>query len=263
MSSSRHIISEPWIREASEFPVEECLRGKQPGDHFKIPVLLLRFTHSSIDSRLSFQNQESMYKTFDQLQRGTLLPDDLDEPLDVCYEDGILWSISNRRLFVLLMHQSVHRDKTVYAPCVLRTRTWKSSKFLQAKTTRNRGLGISPKEGGLNVQQPQHRSAPIFDRGTSAFRTLKALLEGSPFEYLLDHVQLRSSAFLIILKKQNLVWKYCWFPEVCNPTNPFHSRKPYDQGLSLLRPPMTCCYSFCLFHSFVPHPFPPSISFLT
>ena len=64
--------------------------------------------------------QTSMYKPFDELQRGVLLPDELEESLDVGVHNGCLHSVSNRRLFVLLLYQVVHRDRVIEAPCCCR-----------------------------------------------------------------------------------------------------------------------------------------------
>ena len=87
-----------------------------------IPVSQLRFTHDTIDSRLHFQNQLSLFKFFDELQREAIKPEEL-EPLDVCVHHGCAFSISNRRLFVLRMYQAVHRDRIVHATCVLRQKS--------------------------------------------------------------------------------------------------------------------------------------------
>ena len=48
------------------------------------PVAFLRFTHDTIDARLHFRNQQSLFKTLDELQRMQMSPHQLDEPLDVC-----------------------------------------------------------------------------------------------------------------------------------------------------------------------------------
>merc|ERR1712202_33447 len=102
-----------------------------------------------------------MYKTFDDLQRGKLAPAGLEEPLDVCLYEGELYSMSNRRLVVLLMYQALHLDRSIMAPCVLRDTVWKNNKFQRALTTRNNGLGIDApksKKGGA-----RHKKSLLFD----------------------------------------------------------------------------------------------------
>ena len=81
-------------------------------------------------------------KTFDGNQRGVTQPDDLREPLDVSLHGGNYYSMSNRRLLVLLMYQAIRRDRAIEAPCVLRDQKWNGGKFKKADTTRNNGLGI-------------------------------------------------------------------------------------------------------------------------
>ena len=94
-----------------------------------VPVVALRFPHDSIASRLHFRNQQSIFKTSDELQRGTITACELEEPLDVCVHDGNLYGMSNRRLFVLLMYQAVRHDWPVSAPYILRTKDWRSNAF--------------------------------------------------------------------------------------------------------------------------------------
>ena len=71
--------------------------GKLGNMSLEVPVVLLRFTHDSIDARLHFRNQVSIYKAFDELQREVLTPQSLQEPLDVVLHNGAL---SNRGLSV-------------------------------------------------------------------------------------------------------------------------------------------------------------------
>ena len=95
-----------------------------------LPVSALRHTHDTVDGRAIFRHDEeaqdrdvcerpSIYKTFDQLWRGTLQAKDLP-PLEVVLRDGKLWCLSNRRLTILKMLQGVSQHKTIWATCVLR-----------------------------------------------------------------------------------------------------------------------------------------------
>ena len=95
--------------------------------------------------------------------------------------DGNLYSMSNRRLFVLLMHQAVHRDWAVSAPCILRTKACRSNKFKKAVTTRSAGLGIDAQET-RGLKEALHNKRPIFDTGWSAMSLLSGLLTGCQFE---------------------------------------------------------------------------------
>lgn len=62
-----------------------------------------------------------------------------NEPLSVCKHEGEYYSVSNRRLTVLLMHQALLRDKVILAECVLEA---PNMKFFSALTTATRGLSI-------------------------------------------------------------------------------------------------------------------------
>ena len=52
----------------------------------EIPVLCLRWTHASINRNMMFghggEDNESIFKLVDQLQRGETTPGDIHEPLD-------------------------------------------------------------------------------------------------------------------------------------------------------------------------------------
>ena len=124
-----------------------------------MPVATIRFTHDTIYSRHAFKNGDSVFKLLDDLHRGHRQLQDL-EPLDACYYEGKLWSMSNRRLVVLLWYQSMHRDKTILAPCHLRHPNWKNRKLSNAMTTNNEGLGI---EGGRGRQTSLHRGRALFN----------------------------------------------------------------------------------------------------
>ena len=59
------------------------------------------WTQRSIDRHFDFQNEESVLKLFDQLQRGTEDPGDINECLDVAPHHGKLYSLSTKRLAAL------------------------------------------------------------------------------------------------------------------------------------------------------------------
>jgi len=155
-----------------------------------VPVFALRFTHDTIDSRLHFQNQKSIYKLFDDLQRGVKEPKDVDEPLDIVVRDGKVWSLSNRRLMTLRMYQSLHLDQAVYAPCIARGEDWKGGKFFAAKTTKNDGLGI---DAGSASSASLHGLRPLFNPGRASWELLRELLTGTGHEYMLNVFRLRQS----------------------------------------------------------------------
>ena len=111
---------------------------------WRVPVFLLRFTHDCVQTK--FRDGRSVYETLEQLEQGELEPSDLPA-LDVCVHGGKWWSMSNRRLRVLRMYQSVHMDKVVYATCKLRSTEirsaqWQEKKFARSFTTLNEGLGV-------------------------------------------------------------------------------------------------------------------------
>eukprot|EP00927_Polykrikos_kofoidii_P047846 TRINITY_DN42129_c0_g1_i1.p1 TRINITY_DN42129_c0_g1~~TRINITY_DN42129_c0_g1_i1.p1 ORF type:complete len:493 (-),score=26.26 TRINITY_DN42129_c0_g1_i1:47-1462(-) len=186
----RDVCSQPWLQSAKAWCSEKV--PLKEGSHLNVPVVLLRFTHDSIDSRLHFRNQLSIFKTFDEFQRGVKTPQQLEEPLDVCVHEGKLFSLSNRRLFTLLMYQAVNRDREVLAPCIMRSKTWSQGKFNEAFTTQNDGLGIRAHSWG-RVQEALHCSRPLFDSGRSTLQVLEELLVGSEYEWILQHVRLRES----------------------------------------------------------------------
>ena len=109
-----------------------------------IPVPLLRWTHSGIDSQMIFAHDaregRSVYETTNQLWRGEITTRDIT-PLEAVYYDGKLWSLSNRRLAALKMYQALSHD-VIWVRCVLRNE--QCQKFDRASTTLNDGLGISP-----------------------------------------------------------------------------------------------------------------------
>eukprot|EP00928_Gymnodinium_smaydae_P074630 TRINITY_DN57660_c0_g1_i1.p1 TRINITY_DN57660_c0_g1~~TRINITY_DN57660_c0_g1_i1.p1 ORF type:complete len:642 (-),score=77.46 TRINITY_DN57660_c0_g1_i1:117-2042(-) len=184
-----NLFEQPWLSAVADFRLPAACRENE---QIQVPVMALRFTHNTIDSRLHFRNQHSMFKTFDELQREVLAPDELAEPLDICLHEGKLYSMSNRRLFVLLMYQAVHRNRVVSAPCILRRTSWNSGKFWKALTTDNDGLAIDAYKT-VGLQQALHLRRPLFDSGSSAMSLLVELLTGSQYEWLLNHVRLRDS----------------------------------------------------------------------
>ena len=112
---------------------------REDGSTCRVPVTQFRFTHGQVKTK--FRDGSSIYETLRQLDEGELQPSDLPA-LDVCEYDGKLWSLSNRRLRVLLMYQAIRRDRLVYATCTLRSLLWKKEKFVHAFDTLNDGLGI-------------------------------------------------------------------------------------------------------------------------
>mmetsp|Transcript_1148 Transcript_1148/g.1942 ORF Transcript_1148/g.1942 Transcript_1148/m.1942 type:complete len:415 (-) Transcript_1148:269-1513(-) len=154
----------------------------EKNDTESVPVLDLRFTHDTIGPNAQFSDERSLYEAFDHLQRKALHPADFNEPLDVCYKDGIYWSMSNRRLVALLMFQALHRNETIYAECILRSTTWKKGKFKKACTTKNKGLGIEwrvPKSGEKEPRisgEPKHYNQPIFDAEYRSYSKIQELI---------------------------------------------------------------------------------------
>merc|ERR1712086_410600 len=107
----------------------------------EIPVLCLRWTHDDVNSKMMFgrggEDNESIFKLVDQLQRSVKSVGDINEPLDVAQHDGKFCSLSNRRLTALMMFQSLHRDITVKAWC--RICSDDTQKFEEANSTSTDG----------------------------------------------------------------------------------------------------------------------------
>ena len=176
------------------------------GQQWLVPVTVLRFTHDTIDAGLRFANKGSMYKLLDQLQRSELTAETL-EPMDVVYHEGNLWSMSNRRLAVLLQYQALHRDRVVSARCVRRSTDWKNGKFYQSKTTNNGGLGIDAHASLGSVSGDSLHTThnlPLFDPGLSAWKLLNEVLGRDDYQsQLARHPDLRLR-FLKLRDSQNL-----------------------------------------------------------
>eukprot|EP00747_Dinoflagellata_sp_TGD_P169990 gnl/TRDRNA2_/TRDRNA2_200374_c0_seq1.p1 gnl/TRDRNA2_/TRDRNA2_200374_c0~~gnl/TRDRNA2_/TRDRNA2_200374_c0_seq1.p1 ORF type:complete len:770 (+),score=171.24 gnl/TRDRNA2_/TRDRNA2_200374_c0_seq1:50-2311(+) len=157
---------------------EEWLRGHQDPipimQRLEIPVLCLRWTHDCINRKMMFghdgHDNDSIFKLVDQLQRGEKAPTDINRQLDVVQYDGSFCCLSNRRLTALMMHQSLHRDRTVKAWC--RVCSSDSEKFREMHSTTNDGLGIETREG-----QSQHFGAPLFKRGEYVLHELDRLVQ--------------------------------------------------------------------------------------
>ena len=171
-----------------------------------VPVTVLRFTHDTIDAGLRFANKGSMYKLLDQLQRCEVTAEEL-EPMDVVWDGGNLWSMSNRRLAVLLQYQALHRDRAVSARCVRRSPDWKSGKFFKSKTTNNGGLGIDAHTSLGSVSgESLHttHNLPLFDPGLSAWKLLIDVMGRDDYQsHLARHPDLRLK-FLKLRDSQNL-----------------------------------------------------------
>ena len=153
-----------------------------------IPVVFLRWTHDSIDSRMIFrhshlgetikeEDRPSVYRTLDQLLRGELQPVDMP-PLEVVRIDRKLWCLSNRRLTDLKMFQACHQDRTIYAKCVLR---FPNEKFHSASTSDSDGLAIRPREArGRPPASPMHLGANLFSQSGQTIQGLQRLTFFSP-----------------------------------------------------------------------------------
>lgn len=105
----------------------------QPGCEFNIPVLALRWTHKSVNSkRASGEDhdhvQGSIFKLVEQLICERLTPRELTQN-DIlivyvhCGPNGMrgLYSRQNRRLMALLMLQACRRDELHLASCIVRS----------------------------------------------------------------------------------------------------------------------------------------------
>ena len=88
------------------------------GEFVHVPVPCLRWSHDDINEHMMFghhgEEADSIYKLFDQLQRGEKTADDIAEPLDIvdfrgADERRVFYSLSNRRIMALSMYQSLHR----------------------------------------------------------------------------------------------------------------------------------------------------------
>lgn len=191
--AQKQVFMQPWLSSVKTWCSLTTSSQLAEGMRVDIPVALLRFTHDSINSRLHFRNQTSVFKTFCELQQSSVAGCPLSvirEPLDVCIDNGLIYSLSNRRLFVLLMHQAVHRDFDVRAPCIVRSREWNHWKLQRALTTENDGLGVLVHQHGADIKEALHHGRPIFDSGKTAHAILSELLVDSQFEWCLEHVQL-------------------------------------------------------------------------
>lgn len=191
-------------------------------DIFMVPVFALRFTHDTVDASLQFRNQCSIYKTLDDMQRGRLSPENLNEPLDVCLVAGRLYSLSNRRLLTCRMFQSLHLDRAVQVPCVMRSEVWNGGKFRRAFTTKNEGLGVEAcerargKKATLDSEQRQHSlhgGRSVFRPAEAAMQVLSDLLQGSGHEGLLSLITFRPSKNAADPSLQSLTFVYGAGPE--------------------------------------------------
>jgi hypothetical protein len=119
------------------------------------------------------EDNESIFKLVDQMERGIKAAGDINEPLDVAQHDGKLCSLSNRRLTALMMFQSLHRDIVVKAWCKICSDD--TQKFEEANSTSSDGLAIEVREG-----ESQHFGAPLFQRGEYAMHELQRVSERHP-----------------------------------------------------------------------------------
>ena len=132
-----------------------------PTDVVEVPVNELKFTHSDIDSRMAFKDGTSLYMTLDHLERRKISPRNLP-PLDICLHEGKYYSISNRRLKVLIWYASTQEDKNVMAPCIVRTKKWRNNKFQKALTSKCGGEGIRPKQSKGFKNHATHNGTELF-----------------------------------------------------------------------------------------------------
>ena len=116
--------------------------------------------------------------------------------LDVCIVDGKVWSLSNRRLMVLLMYQAVHRDECIKARCVVRSRTWKNNRFRRSKTTITDGLSIGSNPRA-DDKEALHSNRPISSPAVTALRVVEELLVGSQIEAMLPLIRQRLTALCL------------------------------------------------------------------
>ena len=132
------------------------------------------------------EDDDSIFKLVDQLQRGLKTPGDTNEPLDVAQHKENFCSISNRRLTALMMYQALPRDFAVKAWCTIRSSD--TQKFEEANSTENEGLGIDDREA--------HFGAPLFLRSFWQCSASKILLSNDiwmlahicAFEHMYMHV---------------------------------------------------------------------------
>ena len=168
------------------------------GQHLKVPVLCLLWTHYDINKHMMFghgnEDNDSIYKLVDQLLRGTTTPNDIEEPLEIVDFRGAdgrreIYSLSNRRLTALHMYQALRGNEMVEAFCVVRSQD--SEKFNRSWTTTTGGLTIQPRDGiSLNF------GAPLFQRGDAVLHELQNLEErnhDNRTRALLDHLKTRPS----------------------------------------------------------------------
>ncbi len=147
------IFRQPWIAEAADYggseaptPCDDYCESVSEGQTGQtgqsqtgnsnivmIPILQLRFTHRRINSQMTLQNKKSIYEVFDSLQRGKMRIE--SDPLfvfDVVWKNGVYYSINNRRLFVALMYQGVHRNVCIKVQCRIRSEGFDYGKFGRA-----------------------------------------------------------------------------------------------------------------------------------
>jgi len=157
-----------WLqRHVSPLPVNSRL---------EIPVLCLRWTQDTINRKMMFGHDESIYKLVDQLQRGIKVPGDIDKQLDVVQHNGNFRSLSNRRLTALLMYQNLHRDMTVKAWCKICSDD--TQEFEEKNMSTSDGLGIWVREGEKN--ESKHLGAPLFQRGEYVMHELQRTSDNHP-----------------------------------------------------------------------------------
>mmetsp|Transcript_63355 Transcript_63355/g.151163 ORF Transcript_63355/g.151163 Transcript_63355/m.151163 type:complete len:920 (+) Transcript_63355:76-2835(+) len=173
-------------------------RTGYPERRLRLPVLLLRFTHSHVHSEFIFGDshrhaQESIYKLHHDLFTGRLQSEELTraDPLYVFLHRGpdnniYFYSRSNRRLAALQMLQALRRDSSVMVHCRIfrddatgtspgKTRKSLSQWFLDGFTSHNK-LGLSIQSKG-QASVAMHLQHPIFNPARTALQSVRLLAQ--------------------------------------------------------------------------------------
>eukprot|EP00929_Paragymnodinium_shiwhaense_P056275 TRINITY_DN2816_c0_g2_i1.p1 TRINITY_DN2816_c0_g2~~TRINITY_DN2816_c0_g2_i1.p1 ORF type:complete len:2156 (+),score=325.69 TRINITY_DN2816_c0_g2_i1:62-6529(+) len=152
------------------------LAAAAAGARFDLPVWCLRWSQSSVNSRMVFGRGElkdsSIYDLLHDLISERISPLDLS-PLHVVYVDGKLHSLDNRRLLAYKWLQAMREHDVVLVPCKIykRTDTEVADWYTNGMTT-SKELGDGQ---GLTVardrQEAWHLGRPLFrsslERGLS------------------------------------------------------------------------------------------------
>ena len=80
------------------------------GVHIGVPIVLIRFPHGTFRPDWVYRSHYKIFDSATEMQRGSMLPGDFEEPQGVCLHAGRLCSMKDRSHCVLLMRQAVCRD---------------------------------------------------------------------------------------------------------------------------------------------------------